>query len=68
MASPFSAVLQSNYAASVIEALQIEQIIAKHDKAIAQIDKQIAQTLITLNRLQHGRAGIALSRQAHNGF
>jgi hypothetical protein len=50
MASPFSAVLRSNYAASVIEAPQIEQIITKHDKDIAQINKEIAQTLFTLNR------------------
>jgi len=35
MASPFSAVLRSNYAASAIEAPQIEQIITKHDKEIA---------------------------------
>jgi hypothetical protein len=68
MASPFSAVLRSNYAASVIEAPQIEQIITKHDQGIAQIDKEIARTLVTLNRLQHRRAGLVASRQAHRGL
>jgi len=38
-------------AASAIEAPQIEQIITKHDK-------EIAQTVFTLNRLQHRRAGL----------
>ncbi|KIM90109.1 hypothetical protein PILCRDRAFT_42451, partial [Piloderma croceum F 1598] len=68
MASPFSAVLRSNYAASVVEAPQIEQIITKHDKYITQIDKNIAQTLVTLNCLQHRRAGLVAFQQAHKAL
>src|ERR1700685_988533 len=68
MASPFLAVLRSNYAVSAIEALRIEQIITKHDKGIAQIDKEIAQTLVMLNRLQHRRAGLVTSLQAHKAL
>jgi hypothetical protein len=66
--SPFSAVLRSNYAASGIEALHIKQIITKHDADIVQINKEIAQTQITLIRLQHRRAGLVAFRQAHEAL
>jgi F-box-like len=68
MASPFLAVLRSNYAASVIEAPQIEQIVSKHDKDIAEINEEIAQTLVTLNRLRYHRAGLVAFRQAHKAL
>src|ERR1700690_2781644 len=68
MAFPFLVVLRSNYAASVIEAPRIEQIITKHDKDITQTNKEILQTLVMLHHLQHRRARLVACWQAHKAL